>query len=146
MGLFEPKWLIRLASCFMIAFSRSRCACRWFCHINDTLLHFLPFFFSHKCIITSIPLSTGCEFRGFLIWCLLWSTALHSQDVVPSRPVSVIRVSNHNVTSSPLNQAHSAYCWLIQQCPDSKLMESTFEACLCRRTVNSRSGCAKKKA
>lgn len=32
MGLFEPKWLIRLASCFMIAFSGSLWVCRWFCH------------------------------------------------------------------------------------------------------------------
>lgn len=32
MGLFEPKWLIKLASCFKIAFSGSLWACRWFCH------------------------------------------------------------------------------------------------------------------
>lgn len=70
------------------------------------------------------------------MWCLLWSAALHFQDVLPSRPVPVIRVPNRNVTSYPLNQSHSASRWLIQQCPDSKWMGSTFEACLWRRTCN----------
>lgn len=135
MGLFEPKWLIRLASRFKIALSGSLWACTWFCH-NCITASFSAFFFWYKCIITSIPLSIGCEFRGFLIWCLLWSAALHFQDVLPSRPVPVIRVPNRNVTSYPLNQSHSASRWLIQQCPDSKWMGSTFEACLWRRTCN----------
>lgn len=121
MGLFEPKWLIRLASCFMIAFSGSLWVCRWFCH-NCNSASFSALFLN-KCIVISIPLSTGCEFRGFLIWCRLWSAALHFQDVLPSRPVLVIKVSNHNITSYPLNQSLSSSRWLIQQCPDSKLMD-----------------------
>lgn len=66
MGLFEPKWLIRLASCFMIAFSGSPWACRWVCHNYDTVSLFFfiyNFFPPYKCILTSIPLSVDGDFE-----------------------------------------------------------------------------------
>lgn len=47
MGLFEPKWLIKLASCFKIAVSGSLWACRWFCH-NCITASFSAFFFFFK--------------------------------------------------------------------------------------------------
>ena len=68
--------------------------------------------------------------------------------MLPSRPVPVIRVSNHRVIY-PLNQPHSASPRLIQQCPDFQIDGFNLfnvKAC-CRDThVNALSGCGNQEA
>lgn len=119
----------------MIAFSGSLWARRWFCHncITASLVCCFIFLFFYKCIVTSIPFSTDSDFED--------SSSNVFFGVLPCTfrmcsPPGRSQSSEFQTTMlhHTLSISRTASCRLIQQCPVSKWMDSTFEACLQRYT------------